>query len=215
MRTVLIIATVALSARGYAQNRYPVVPVALPDSEEIALALTAAPSEISSKADVFTIKEGKAVRIRTGANGAACFVARDSHEGSTYPICYDAEGARTRMQRELLEVSLRMQGVAETAIVERVAKAYEAGTLERPKKITVAYMMSPKQVLYSSPNADGRRVGAWWPHLMISAPGLSADGLGLSAKSTISTFSVDAIDGHHNELIVQLHSWSDGSPVRK
>ena len=216
MRTLFAIAaTAVLSAHSSSQSKYPVRPVPLPDAEEIALATTAAPAEISERADVFTIKDGKPVRIRQGTNGAACMVARDSHEGSSYPICYDAEGVRTRMQRELTEVSLRMNGIDEAEIGRRIARAYETGTLKRPEKITVAYMMSPKQVIYSSANADGRRVGAWWPHLMISAPGLSASELGLPSKSAIAAFSVDAIDGHHNELVVQLHSWSDGSAARK
>ncbi len=197
-----------------AQRPYPAKPILLPDAEEIALAMTAAPAEISGKADIYSFRDARPVKIRAGSNGAACMVARDYHDGSAYPICYDAEGVRTRMQRELMENGLRLQGVAEEEIVKRVAAAYESGALKRPERMTVAYMMSPKQVIFSSAKAEGVRVGSWWPHLMISAPHLTADGLGIPAGADIKGFSVDAIDGHHNELVVQLHSWSDGSPRR-
>jgi hypothetical protein len=200
---------------GLAQGRYPVVPTPLPDAEELALATSAAPPEISAKADVYTFKAGKPVKVRAGSSGAACMVARDLHEGSAYPICYDAEGVRTRMQRELMEVGLRMSGAAEDEIERRVAAAYDKGELKRPGKITVAYMTSPRQVIFSSARAEGRRVGAWWPHLMITAPGLSAAGLGIPPNASLGGFSIDAIDGHHNELVVQLHTWSDGTPVKR
>ena len=211
----LVILSLLVATAAHAQRAYPVIPTPLPDAEEIALALTAAPPEISGKADVYTIRDGKPVRIQTGTNGVACLVARDYHPGSSYPICYDAEGTRTRMQRELLEVGLRTRGVSEEQIAKDVAAAYESGALKRPAKMSIAYMLSPKQVIYSSPKATGVRVGAWWPHLMITGPDVSASGFGLPAGATVAGFSVGAIDGHHNELVVQLHTWSDGAPVKK
>lgn len=198
-----------------AQASYPARPQPLPDSAEIALALTAAPSEISAGADVYSFRNGQPVKIRSGSTGVACMVARDYHAGSSYPICYDAEGVRTRMQRELMEVGLRIAGVPEEDIVRRVAQAYDRGELKRPQRMTVAYMMSPRQVIFSSPKPDGQRVGAWWPHLMITSPDLSAGGLGIPAGQSVKGFSVDAIDGHHNELVVQLPVWSDGTSVKR
>ena len=198
-----------------AQTAYPSRPQPLPDSAEIALAVTAAPPEISAGADVYTFRNGQPVKIRAGSTGVACMVARDYHPGSSYPICYDAEGVRTRMQRELMEVGLRIAGVPEDEIARRVAAAYDSGQLKRPARMTVAYMMSPRQVIFSSAKADGRRVGAWWPHLMITSPDLSAGGLGIPAGKSVPGFSVDAIDGHHNELVVQLPNWSDGTSVKR
>ena len=206
---------IALSASiAVAQRPYPAKPIPLPDAEEAALAMTAAPSEISGKADIYSFRGGKPIKIRSGSNGAACMVARDYHDGSVYPICYDAEGARTRMQRELMEVGLRIEGVPEAEIAKRVTAAYERGDLKRPDRMTVAYMMSPRQVIFASPQADGARVGAWWPHLMITAPHLTGESLGIPAGASIRGFSVGAIDGHHNELVVQLAAWSDGTPRR-
>jgi hypothetical protein len=198
-----------------AQSRYPVVPAMLPDSEEIALAMTAAPAEISSGAAIYTVRGGREVRIREGTNGCACMVARDLHEGSRYPICFDAEGARTRLLRELLELRLRMAGDSEPEVSRKVEAAYRDRTLRMPSTTSVTYMMSPRQVIFSSPRSDGRRVGAWWPHLMIMGPGLSAQAMGLASPSKITTFTVGPVaEGHQVELVVKLPAWSDGTPAR-
>jgi hypothetical protein len=207
---------IAVSAdRAAAQSRYPFRPVALPDPQEIALAMTAAPAEISSRASIYTVRGGRPVRIREGTNGCACMVARDLHEGSLYPICFDAEGARTRLWRELMELTLRVSGSSEEQVKEKVDAAYRDGTLRMPSTMSVTYMMSPRQVLFSSPFGDGRRVGAWWPHLMIMGPGLSAKNMGLADSSVVTTFTVGPVAaGHSVELVVKLPSWSDGTPVK-
>jgi hypothetical protein len=198
------------------QDRFPVAPQVRPDPDEIALAMTAAPAEISSRAAIYTVRDGRAIQIRNGTNECACMVGRDLHEGSLYPICFDAEGARTRLWRELLELQLRIAGHPEAEVRRRVEAAYAAGTLKRPSAMSVTYMMSPQQVLFSSPQADGRRVGAWWPHLMIMGPGLTAKGLGLLETSAVTMFSVGPVaEGHDHELVVKLPSWSDGTPVKR
>src|SRR5689334_12578632 len=115
-----------LSAQAPADG-YPVKPVPLADSAEIALAMSAAPAELSAQATIYAVRDGKVLTLRRGSNGAACMVARDSHAGSLYPICYNAEGARTALQRELLQVRLRTLGVAEDSIDRAVESAYKRG----------------------------------------------------------------------------------------
>ena len=209
----VVLVAVTATAQGSARPAYPVIPRFLPDSAEIRLAMTAAPAEISGRATIYTIREGEPVVIRQGTNGVTCMVSRDLHEGSLYPICYDREGSRTLLQRELLEVSLRAQGKSEDEVRGAVGAARAAGRLREPSVISVAYMLSPHQVLFASPLADGVRVGAWFPHLMISGPGLSHEAMGLAAESTVDQFMVQATDGHHTELVVKLAEWSDGKKV--
>jgi hypothetical protein len=210
----LWLALVAFHGPVQAQERYPARPAPLPDSVEVALAMTAAPHEISSRATIYAVRDGREVRLREGTNGVACMVGRDLHPGSLYPICFDAEGARTRLRRELMELRLRLAGDPEPEIRRQVEEAYRTGALEMPTAMSVAYMMSSQQVLFSSPLADGRRVGAWWPHLMIMGPGLSARNLGLADSSSVTTFTIGEVAGHESELIVKLPAWSDGTPAR-
>src|SRR5690349_16821075 len=165
--TALLASTASFAVGQAPPSGYPVKPVPLPDADEISLAVSAAPAELSCNATVFAVRDGKVLTIRDGTNGSSCMVARDLHGGSLYPICYNAEGTRTMLQRELLEVRLRSLGVTEDSIDKAVAAGYKSGQLEAPKDVALAYMMSPKQVLFSSPKEDGRRVGAWHPHLML------------------------------------------------
>src|SRR5215208_1414392 len=129
--------------------RYPFAPRPLPEAEEIALAQSAAPAQVSSRADVYILRGMELVKARTGTNGCSCMVGRDLHEGSLYPICFDQEGSRTLLQREMMETSLRAQGLSEAEVKTRVTAAFANGQLSRPARPALAYMMSPKQVLFS------------------------------------------------------------------
>jgi hypothetical protein len=62
-----------------------------------------------------------------------------------------------------------------------VTAAHADGTLRHPARATVVYMMSSRQVLFSSPLPEGRRVGAWHPHLMIAMPNATEEQLGLGS----------------------------------
>ena len=142
-------------------------------------------------------------------------VARDSHEGSRYPICYDQEGARTLLQREMMEGSLRAKGMAEADVERAVEAAYAKGELRMPTKASMAYMMSPKQVLVSSPKAEGFRVGAWAPHVMLMMPNVTPDQMGLAQESKVDVIQIHSKGANHSELVVKVPKWSDGTPSVK
>jgi len=192
-----------------AVRRYPVIPRTLPDSEEIVLARSAAPAEISAAASVYTVRDGRPHVLRTGTNGCACMVARDLHEGSLYPICFDVEGTKSVLPRELMEVGLRSLGRSEEEVIRAVDSAYQRGTLRAPARLAVAYMMSSRQVLFSSPRADGRRVGAWHPHVMLYVPDATPEQLGLHADSRVSVIAVGAPGTKRAEIIIRVPGWAD------
>ncbi|HVT38219.1 MAG TPA: hypothetical protein VHE78_04205 [Gemmatimonadaceae bacterium] len=192
---------------------YPVAPRPLPEAEEIALAMSAAPTEISSRADVYVLRATGFVRVRTGTNGCACLVGRDLHQGSRYPICFDQEGTRTIMMREMKEGALRATGMSEAAVVRAVDAAFTSGELRRPLRPAMAYMMSPRQVLFSSPFADGFLVGAWSPHVMITLEGARPEQFGLARDSKVDVISMDHQGERFAELVVKVPKWSDGTPV--
>jgi hypothetical protein len=208
--SAVLLGSSSLSAQGY-----PVIPRALPDSEEIVLARSAAPAEISGAAAIYTVSAGKAVQLRAGTNGCSCMVARDLHEGSLYPICFDVEGTKSVLPRELMEVSLRSIGRPEDAIAKAVDSAYQAGALRPPAALAIAYMMSSRQVLFSSPLADGVRVGAWHPHVMLYVPNATAEQLGLRADSRVGVIAVGAPNTRRAEIIIKVPEWADGTAAAK
>jgi ketosteroid isomerase-like protein len=195
-----------------AQDTYPAKPVPLPDSQEVALAMSGAPAAVSANATIYAVRDGRVITLRAGKHSASCMVSRDLHPGSVYPMCFDAEASRTLLQRELLQNRLRTEGKSEDDVRAATAEAYARGTLKEPTRIAVTYMMSPRQVLFSSPSASGVRAGRWWPHLMISAPKLDAATLGLDADAQTESFSVDSDGDTRKQLIVKVPHWSDGSP---
>lgn len=197
-----------------AQDGYPVAPRPLPDAEEVTLATSAAPAAISGAADVYAVRGTGPVKLRAGTNGVACMVSRDLHGGSSYPICFDREAARTVMQRELLENTLRSSGLAEEEVQQRVQAGYADGSLPRPVKPAISYMMSPRQVLFSDGSKSGRRVGAWSPHLMIVMPHLTLAQLGLDSTARVDVLQLDRPGQSDAQLIVKVPTWSDGNPAR-
>lgn len=210
MRAALVVLVLA-PATLVGQSKYPSPPRSLGEAAEIALALTAAPAEVSRDADVYVLRGTDFVKARAGTNGCACVVGRDSHEGSRYPICFDREGARTLLFRELMEGSLRAKGKTEAEVQALVDAAYKTGELELSTKSSIAYMMSPQQVLFSSPNADGVRVGAWSPHIMLMLPGVAPEQLGLAHDSKVDVIQIHDRGGTHAELVVKVPKWSDGT----
>jgi hypothetical protein len=212
LAVVLLVSAGSFAVGQVPPTGYPVKPVPLPDAEEIALAVSAAPTELSGKATVYAVRDGKVITIREGTNGSSCMVARDLHGGSLYPICYNAEGSRTMLQRELLEVKLRSLGVTEDSIDKAVTAAYKSGQLQTPKDVALAYMMSPRQVLFSSPKEDGRRVGAWQPHLMLYVPNATPEKFGLTGDSG-EPIQVGNPGTPRAEVIIKVQKWADGTPI--
>jgi hypothetical protein len=217
MRLFTILAmTGAIAASGQAQapNGYPVRPVPFSDSAEISLAISAGPPEVARQATVYAVRDGKVLTIRKGSGGVACMVARDLHEGSLYPICYNAEAARTVMPREILQVRLRSLGASEDSVDKATKAAYASGELVAPRAMAIAYMMSPRQVLFSRPGKEGRRVGAWHPHLMLYVAGATPTMFGLESEDG-EPIALSNAGTPQAEVIVKLPKWADGTPVLK
>lgn len=153
------------------------LPPILPLAEEIALARSAAPSEISERATVMKLVRGRGFEVaEAGTNGVVCVVNRTWPE-SLEPHCYDPEAARTILRVHGLQVELRERGMARDEIDAAVEEAIVSGRIPMPTRPAVTWMLSAAQVLY---NDSGTRVGAWKPHWMIYYPNLTDADLGLT-----------------------------------
>ncbi len=151
-------------------------PPLLPRAREVALARSAAPPEVSDAAAVLVLERGKGfVLAEPGTNGVTCLVDR-SWPQAIEPHCYDPEGTRTILPIRLREMELREAGMSKSEIQADVAEGFRTGRFVVPSRPAVTWMMSAEQVLVSD---EGRRVGAWKPHLMIYFPFLQPADLGL------------------------------------
>jgi hypothetical protein len=213
-RLFLLVALVLPTAASLAQtsiasSAYPTRPRPLPELEEIELAMSAAPAEISAAADIYVLRADGPAKARSGTNGCSCMVARDLHAGSLYPICFDAEGTRTVLHRELMELDLRARGRSEKEVQEAVAEAYATGRLKTPDRPAMSYMMSSKQVLFASAFEEGRRVGAWSPHVMLYLPNATPEQFGLASPSRVTQFFVVAPATRGAHLVIKVPLWAD------
>lgn len=149
--------------------------VLLPRAQEIALARSAAPPEISRDATVMVLTERGFEVAERGSNGVTCVVNR-SHPESLEPHCFDSEGSATVLPMELLRTELLRGGKSAEEIDREIGHGLVSGKYRLPRRPAMSYMMSSGQVLYDD---DGTRVGKWQPHLMIYYPNLNGADLGL------------------------------------
>lgn len=166
---------------------------------EIALALSAAPAEVSGAATVLAWNGSGFEVAREGSNGVTCYVGRSWPE-SLEPHCFDEEGSATILPMHLRQIELQHAGFGPDAIDAEIAEGLRAGTFRLPTRPAMSYMMSAAQELIDD---DGTPVGAWQPHLMIYFPYLTEAGLGLgTVPSTEAAVVVDPGSPLSNVMIV-------------
>jgi hypothetical protein len=165
---------------GYAQTgKYP--PLAeylMSRDDEVALARSAAPANISGRATIKVLAESGYAVERKGDNGFVCMVMRgwaaptytpDQFRDLVYdptvraPICFDAGAALMVMPYYELRSKLAMEGHTPDQIAQRVEAAHARGELPRRDSVSFAYMWSANQHL-------GPGIGHWHPHMMVFSP---------------------------------------------
>jgi hypothetical protein len=145
--------------------------------KEIALALSACPLSVASKAAVYVLEESGYVRVRESQNGFTAIV-QHSLPTSQEPQCMDAEGTRTLLPRILKVAELRAQGKSPDEIKRLVAEAFAKGVFRPPTRPGVDYMLSTENLV---PNAKGIVV-PFPPHVMCYGPYLTNADLGLDGE---------------------------------
>ena len=166
-----------------AQELPRVYDASMPRDQQITLAESAAPSEVSSKATVYILGPKGYEKARAGTNGFSCFVSRHfvkPAETTIEPQCFDAEGSRTLLPVYLHGEELRTNGKSEAEIKADVANGYKEGRYQYPSKPGFLYMMSSQNRLSAIPE---RGTGIFPPHLMFYAPNMTTKDIGLDAQS--------------------------------
>jgi hypothetical protein len=171
-RLLPAIAVALLPVTAVAQSA--VTPPALTEAEEIALARSAAPAEVSAEATILVLRGERYHTALEGSSSVTCMVSR-SLPLSLEPICYDAEASRTILPMEVRRVEMRLAGFASEEIDRRIAEAIGDGQLALPRRPAMAYMLSSGQVLYSDAET---RVGAFVPHIHLYIPYATAEQFG-------------------------------------
>lgn len=208
MRRILLIAAAAVFGAEAVHGQTPAPDktgkrILLPRDYEIALARSAAPPSISAKARVLVFTDAGFVVADSGSNGVTCVVNR-SWPLALEPHCYDAEGAASVMPPELRRAELGHRGIPHAEIEREIAAGMLSGRYRMPRRPALTYMMSGGQVLYDD---NGRRVGAWKPHLMLYYPYLRNDDLGLPSPPDMRLASVFEPGTPGSSLVIVLQEF--------
>jgi len=177
----------------------------LPREREIALARSAAPPSVSAEARVLVLTDSGYVEGAPGTNGVTCLVNR-SWVRSLEPECFDAEAAATVMLAEIYRTEQYHRGRPTEEVAREVGQRLGDGRLRLPRRPALVYMMSSGQQLVAD---DGRAVGSWRPHLMLSVPYLTNADLGMPDSPEMRAGFVSDPGKPWATLIIPLRDFID------
>jgi hypothetical protein len=189
------------ATKTWAQELPKVYDASVPRERQIALAMSAAPPEVSGHATVYILGPKGYEKAREGTNGFSCFVGRHfvkPTETSVEPGCFDAEGSRTILMGHLWEEELRANGKSEAEIKEDVAKGYKEGRFKNPSKMGLLYMMSSENRL-PSPNGT---TASFPPHLMFYAPNMTTKDIGFDSQPQLEYMGMTHPGAADNLIVV-------------
>ena len=186
------------------------VTASTPRERQIDLALSAAPTEVSSKAAVYILGPKGYEKVREGTNGFSCLIER-SFKGTTQtssaPACFDAEGSGSIMVAYLRREELRAEGKSEEEVKEDIAQGYKDGRFKVPGP-GFLYMMSNENFVY---NKVSGKSGFVAPHLMFYAPNKTANDVGYDSVSpTMVPYLTGSGIGPESLLVVAAEKPSQG-----
>ena len=104
--------------------------------------------------------------LRQGTNAFSCLVSRRG--GDLFPVCWDAEGARSLLPLDFDDAQMRLSGRSSAEIDEAVAQRFKSGQYRPPSRAGVAYMLAPLRYRIDESGAITRTPSN--PHLMFYGP---------------------------------------------
>jgi hypothetical protein len=191
------VTAISMATPATAQELPKIFDASVPRDRQIALALSAAPREVSSNATVYILGPKGYEKVREGTNGFSCFVGRSfikPTETTVEPTCFDAEGSRTILVRRMHMEELRANGKSEAEIKADIANGYKEGRFTDPSKPGLLYMMSSENRLGAAGNFP--------PHLMFYAPGMTNKDMGFDSTPQLEYLGMTNPGAGDNLIVV-------------
>jgi hypothetical protein len=205
-------AMIAVSASAAAQSKEATgsqQPAPMERQKEIALALSACPPSVASKAAVYLLEKSGYFKVRDSQNGFTAIV-QHSLLNSQEPQCMDAEGTRTLLPRMLKVAELRAQGKSPEEIKRFVADAFAKGVFQPPSRPGIDYMLSTENLV---PDDNGV-VAPFPPHVMFYAPYLTNADIGSEGQAAGGPAFVAGAGNPYALIIVPVGGVQNG-PAHK
>jgi hypothetical protein len=176
---LLLITLVTAGMKAQEMKYPPLSEYIMPQSDEVALAKSAAPQNISDHASIRVFTTTGYQTVQEGDNGFVCMVMRGFTGAPTFtpvqvrifvnydpktraPICLNPAAVRTVLPYYELRTKLGLQGKTAEQIAQGVEDAYTRGEIPKRTEVSFAYMWSADQVLGPA--------GHWHPHMMVYLP---------------------------------------------
>jgi hypothetical protein len=207
--------TCAQAADAPYPSRAPAEQYRMAQADEIALARSAAPAPIASRAEVLTLGDRGYDTAVKGDNGFTCIVQRawannfDEPEfwnpKMRAPICFNSAAARSVLPEYLERTRWVLAGVSKAQMTDRTKAEIAAKTIGAPDVGAMAYMLSKDGYLNDH---DGH----WHPHVMVFLPRMSLAEWGANVHGG----AVMGDDGGLEPVtvfFVPVPRWSDGTPA--
>ena len=181
---------------------------------EIALARSAAPASISTKAAVMVLgRNGFEIAV-PGTNDFVCIVERswnaaigDPNFWNPHlrgPDCFNAAAAKSYLPIVLMKTRLALAGKSQAEMNEAVQAAFNQKTLPQLERGAMGYMMSKDGYL----DDQARN---WHPHLMFFVPLAMSKTWGAQLPGSPILSGDDASD-QLTVFMIPVTRWSDGTP---
>jgi len=182
---------------------------------EIALARSAAPTSISSEAEVMVLERDGYTSVAKGTNGFLCIVERSWGAATDdpdfwnpkvrSPVCFNPAAARSFAPVYLMKSKLVLEGKSKTELVHAIDSAFESRQLPTPELGAMCYMMSKQQYLSDSGKS-------WHPHVMFFVPGDAAKSWGANLQGS-PIIAANDLEERATIFMVWVGTWSDGTPA--
>jgi hypothetical protein len=205
------------ATQAMAEDLPRVFDASMPREQQITLAESAAPAEVSSKATVYILGPKGYEKVREGTNGFSCFVGRHfvkPAETTIEPACFDAEGSRTLLPAYLHGEELRISGKSEAEIKEDFVNGFKEGRYQYPSKPGFLYMMSNANRLSAIPEHG---TGIFPPHLMFYAPNMTAQDIGFDSAAQLDHIDYLGMthpgEGYNLIVVIPMASTRSASPA--
>jgi hypothetical protein len=183
------------------------LPPLIEREKEIAMALSACPPAVASKAAVYVLEISGYVKVRDSQDGFTAIV-QHSLPTSREPQCMDVEGTRTFLPRMLKVAELRAEGRSPEEIKRFVADALARGVFQPPTRAGVDYMLSTENLV---PDDKGV-VAPFPPHVMFYAPYLTNTDLGSEGQASGGPAFVASAGTPYALIIVPAGRAQNGQP---
>ncbi len=191
------------------------------ESEEIALAKSAAPPSISANAEVLTLSaQGYKTAVK-GSNGFVCLVQRSWAAGFSdeefwnpnlrAPICHNRAAVRSVHPAYIERTAWVLSGLAKSEMMDRTRAELNEKKFLSPEAGAMSYMLSKHSHLH---DADGH----WHPHVMIYFARIDAAAWGANLEGspiladTAPNFSEPDMPEPLTTFFIPVTRWSDGTP---